>query len=93
MSDMEELIQRLQNSAQEKGAYVIGEYGHSYSVLTYADVEVIRNYLNQYAEIKNIVDEFNATRDSSPMVERAYTEYTKIEKVECFDKIRSILKE
>lgn len=93
MIDMEELIQRLQVSAQEEGAYVIGEYGHSYSALTHADVEVIRNYLNQYAEIKIIVDEFNATRDSSPMVERAYAEYTKIEKVECFDRILELFKE
>lgn len=90
---MDELFRRLRASANPEGSYGVGEYGHSYELLTHSDAEEIIKYLNRYYEISKIVDEFNATRDSSPMVERAYSEYTKIEKVECFDKIRSILKE
>lgn len=90
---MEELIRRLRNTAREDGAYEIGEYGHSYKLLTHSDAEEIIKYLNRYYEISKIIDEFNATQDSSPMVERAYAEYTKTEKVECFDKILDLFKE
>lgn len=58
-----------------------------------ATIEGAITVIKKYADIKKIVDEFNATRDSSSMVERAYTEYTKNEKVECFDKILDIFKE
>ena len=90
--DMEELIRRLKNTAREDGAYAIGEYGHSCKLLTHSDAEEIIKYLNRYYEISEIVDEFNATRDSSPMVESAYAESTKIEKIECFDKILNLLR-
>jgi len=49
--------------------------------------------IDKLQKIQKIVDEFHATRDSSPMVERAYAEYTKIEKVECFDRILDLFKE
>lgn len=90
---MEELIRKLKNTAREAGAYEIGEYGHSYKHFTHSDAEEIIKYLNRYYEISKIIDEFNATRDSSPMVERAYAEYTKIEKVECFDQILDLFRE
>lgn len=48
--------------------------------------------IDKLQKIQKIVAEFNATRDSSPMVERAYAEYTKIEKVECFDQILDLFK-
>lgn len=88
---MEELIRRLKNTAREEGAYAVGEYGHSYKLLTHSDAEEIIKYLNRYYEISKIIDEFNATQDSSPMVERAYAEYIKTEKVECFDQILDLL--
>ena len=89
---MEELIHRLKNTAREEGAYGIGEYGHSYRLLTHSDAEEIIKYLNRYYEISKIIDEFNATRDSSPMIERAYSESTKSEKVECFDQILDLFR-
>lgn len=46
--------------------------------------------IDKLQKIQKIVDEFNATRDNSPMVERAYAEYTKIKKAECFDKILNL---
>ena len=49
--------------------------------------------IDKLQKIQKIVEEFNSTRDSSPMVERAYAEYTKIEKVECFDQILDLFKE
>ncbi len=49
--------------------------------------------IGKLQKIQKIVDEFNSTRDSSPMVESAYAEYTKIEKVECFDQILDLFKE
>lgn len=49
--------------------------------------------IDKLQKIQKIVAEFNATRDNSPMVERAYAESTKIEKVECFDQIQSIIGE
>lgn len=49
--------------------------------------------IDKLQKIQKIVDEFNAARDSSPMVERAYADYTKIEKVECFDRILDLFKE
>lgn len=90
---MAELFRRLRASASAEGSYRVGEYGHSYNLLIHKDAENIIGYLKKYSEIKKIVDEFNATRDSSPMVESAYAEYTKIEKIECFDKILNLFKE
>ena len=90
---MEELFRRLRASASAEGSYAVGEYGHSYKLLTHKDAENIIRYLKQYSEIKRVVDEFNATRDGSPMVEMAYAESTKIEKVECFDQILDIFSE
>ena len=49
--------------------------------------------IDKLQKIQKIVADFNATRDSSPMVERAYAESTKNEKVECFDQIQSIIGE
>lgn len=60
---MEELIQRLKNTAQEDGAYGIGEYGHSYKLLTHSDAEEIIKYLNRYYYISKIIDEFNDAPD------------------------------
>lgn len=60
---MKELIQRLRNSAREEGAYVIGEYGRSYKLLTHSDAEEIIKYLNRYCEISKIIDEFNDAPD------------------------------
>lgn len=88
---MEELIRRLKNTAGAEGAYAVGEYGHSYKLLTHSDAEEIIKYLNRYYEISKIIDEFNAARDSSPMVERVYAEYTKTEKVAYFDRILDLL--
>ena len=90
---MDELFRRLRASASAEGSYRVGEYGHSYKLLTHKDAENIIRYLKQYSEIKKIVDIFNATRDGSPMVDRTYAEYTKIEKVECFDQILNLFKE
>lgn len=58
---MEELFRRLRASASPEGSYMIGEYGHSYKVLTYADAENIIRHLKQYSEIKNIVDSWNTS--------------------------------
>lgn len=55
---MEELFRRLRASASAEGSYGVGEYGHSYKLLTHKDAENIIRYLKQYAEIKKIVDEF-----------------------------------
>lgn len=55
---MEELFRRLRASARPEGSYEIGEYGHSYNVLTYADAENIIRYLKQYIEIQRIIEEF-----------------------------------
>ena len=55
---MDELFRRLRASASAEGSYGIGEYGHSYKLLTHKDAENIIRYLNQYSEIKKIVDEF-----------------------------------
>lgn len=55
---MDELFERLRASASQEGSYVVGEYGHSYKLLTHKDAENIIRYLNQYSEIKKIVDEF-----------------------------------
>lgn len=63
MIDMEELIRRLKNTAREDGAYGIGEYGHSYKLLTHSDAEEIIKYLNRYNEISKIIDEFNDAPD------------------------------
>lgn len=52
------LIQILKNTAREEGAYVVGEYGHSFPVLTHSDAEKIITYLNQYTKIKKIIEEF-----------------------------------
>lgn len=92
---MDELIHRLKNTAFDISAITIDTDGsvHRNEKLTWKDTEEIINYLNRYYEISKIVDEFNATRDSSPMVERTYAEYTKIEKVECFDQILDLFKE
>ena len=92
---MEELIERLKNTAFNISAITIDTDGsvHRNEKLTWEDTERIINYLNRYYEISKIVEEFNATRDNSPMVESAYAEYTKIEKVECFDKILDLFKE
>ena len=49
--------------------------------------------IDKLQKIQKIIADFNATRDSSPMVERAYAESTKNEKVECFDQIQSIIGE
>ena len=62
--DMEKLIRRLKNTALEEGAYQIGEYGHSYKLLTHSDAEEIIKYLNRYYEISKIIDEFNAAPDA-----------------------------
>jgi hypothetical protein len=93
--DMEELIRRLKNTAYGIGYYSDDSEGHCYenARLLRKDTDEIIMYLNRYYEISKIVDEFNATRDSSSMVESAYAESTKIEKVECFDKILDIFKE
>ena len=55
---MDELFRRLRASANPEGSYGVGEYGHSYKLLTHKDAENIIRYLNQYSEIKKIVDEF-----------------------------------
>lgn len=91
--ELDELFERLKASANPEGSYAVGEYGHSYKLLTHKDAENIIGYLKQYSEIKKIVDEFDAMHDSSPMVEWAYAESTKIEKVECFDQILNIFSE
>ena len=49
--------------------------------------------INKLQKIQNIIAEVNTTRDSSPMVERAFSETRKIEKAECFDQIQSITRE
>lgn len=56
---MDELFERLRASANPEGSYAIGEYGHSYKLLTHKDAENIIRYLKQYSEIKKIVDEFH----------------------------------
>jgi len=56
---MDELFERLRASANPEGSYAIGEYGHSYKLLTHKDAENIIGYLKQYSEIKKIVDEFH----------------------------------
>lgn len=56
---MDELFRRLRASANPEGSYVVGEYGHSYKLLTHKDAENIIRYLNQYSEIKKIVDSWN----------------------------------
>ena len=76
---MEELIRALEIG---KPAYD-GE-DVNYDVATIEDAVAV---IKKYAEIQKIVDEFNAARDNSPMVERTYTEYIKNEKVACFDKV------
>ena len=81
---MEELIRALELG---KPAYDGEAVNYDVDTIDYA-IEIIK----KYAEVKKIVDDFNATRDSSPMVESAYAEYTKIEKTECFDKIRELLR-
>lgn len=55
---MDELLRRLRASASAEGSYAVGEYGHSYKLLTHKDAENIISYLKQYSEIKKIVDEF-----------------------------------
>ena len=82
---MEELIHALEMGKPDYDGEDV-----NYDVAT---IEDAIKYLKQYAEIKKVVDEFNATRDSSPMVESAYAEYTKIEKVAFFDKILDLFKE
>lgn len=59
----------------------------------YEAMNLAVNGFIRYSKIKKIVTDFNATRDSSPMVERAYAESTKIEQVECFEQIQSIIGE
>lgn len=61
--------------------------------ITLKAASAICNRLQRYNEIEQIVKDFNNTRDSSPMVERACAEYTKIEKAECFDRILELFKE
>lgn len=56
---MEELFSRLRASANPEGSYSVGEYGHSYKLLTYSDAENIIRYLKQYSEIKKIIDSWN----------------------------------
>ena len=85
MTDMEELIHALEMGKPDYDGEDV-----NYDVATIEDAITV---IQKYAEIKKIVDEFNATRDSSPMVERAYAEYTKNEKVECFDQILDLFKE
>lgn len=82
---MEELIHALELG---KPSYDGEDVNYDVDTIDYA-IEIIK----KYAEVKQIVDEFNATRDSSPMVERAYAESTKIEKVKCFDQILDLFKE
>lgn len=82
---MEELIRAL-----ELGKPAYDGEDTNYDVAT---IESAISVIKQYAEIKRVVDEFNATRDGSPMVEMAYAESTKIEKVECFDQILDIFSE
>lgn len=92
--DMEELIRRLKNTAYGTGYYSEDSEGHCHenARLSREETDEIIMYLNRYYEISKIVDEFNATRDNSLMVESAYAESTKIEKIECFDKIRELLR-
>ena len=56
---MEELFRRLRASASAEGSYAVGEYGHSYKLLTHKDAENIISYLKQYSEIKKVVDSWN----------------------------------
>ena len=56
--ELDELFRRLRSSANPEGSYAIGEYGHSYKLLTHKDAENIIRCLKQYSEIKKIVDEF-----------------------------------
>lgn len=57
--ELDELFRRLRASANPEGSYSIGEYGHSHKLLTYKDAENIIRYLNQYSEIKKVVDNWN----------------------------------
>ena len=84
MDDMEELIHALEMGKPDYDGEDV-----NYDVAT---IENAIKIISRYAEVKKIVDEFNTTHDSSPMVENAYAEYTKIEKAECFDQIRGLLR-
>lgn len=84
MTDIVELIHVL-----EMGKPAYDGEDVNYDVATIEDAIAI---IQKYAEIQKIVDEFNAARDNSPMVERTYTEYIKNEKVACFDRILDTFK-
>ena len=58
----------------------------------YEAMNLAVNGFIQYSKIKKIVEEFKDGRDVS-FIERTYSETTKIEKIECFDKILGIFKE
>lgn len=60
-NEMDELFRRLRASASAEGSYAVGEYGHSYKLLTHKDVKNIISYLKQYSDIKNIVDSWNTS--------------------------------
>lgn len=83
----ERLINKLDQFAN--GKYYFDERGNMHEGLSLDkfDCEQLKVILIHFVEIAKIIDEYNSTRDSSPMVERAYTESTKNEKVECFERI------
>lgn len=85
------MFERLINKLDQytKGKYHFDERGnmHEGFSLNRFDCEQLKVILIHFREIAEIVNEYNNTRDGSPMVERTYAEYTKIEKAECFDKI------
>ena len=88
----ERLINKLDQFAN--GKCYFDEQGNMHEGLSLDkfDCEQLKVILIHFGEIAKIIDDYNSTRDSSPMVERACAEYTKIEKIECFDRILNTFK-
>lgn len=84
--DMDELFRRLRASANPEGSYAVGEYGHSYKLLTHKDAENIIRYLKQYSEIRQKVEEFHRKTTKEKPIETAIELQTYLKELEAHER-------
>lgn len=83
---MDELFRRLRASANPEGSYAVGEYGHSYKLLTHKDAENIIRYLKQYSEIRQKVEEFHRKTTKEKPIETAIELQTYLKELEAHER-------